>query len=157
MCYRCRTVITSPYLGRNWVPAQIRCDDWPATIIHVPVAAVLVLNTPDDGRLRPKHVERLCRNKTCTALHQVGVSFDLFTTMSKFVRILYKRSPFVPVALSTLKWMYLWIRWNLILGTVCGNIGAWRVVLIYQYNSNFGFRTATVTKIKPRNLLFLFR
>jgi len=27
------------------------------TITHVPVAAVLVLNTPDDGRLRPKHVE----------------------------------------------------------------------------------------------------
>ena len=26
-------------------------------VIHVPVAAVLVLNTPDDGRLRPKHVE----------------------------------------------------------------------------------------------------
>ena len=24
---------------------------------HVPVAAVLVLSTPDDGRLRPKHVE----------------------------------------------------------------------------------------------------
>ena len=24
---------------------------------HVPVAAVLVLNTPDDGHLRPKHVE----------------------------------------------------------------------------------------------------
>ena len=40
---------------------------------HVPVAAVLVLNTPDDGRLRPKHVEWLCRNKTCTVLHQVGV------------------------------------------------------------------------------------
>jgi len=40
------------------------------------VAAVLVLNTPDDGRLRPKHVECLCRNKTCTVLHQVGVSFD---------------------------------------------------------------------------------
>ena len=34
-----------------------RCDDFPATITHVPVAAVLVLNTPDDGRLRPKHVE----------------------------------------------------------------------------------------------------
>ena len=34
-----------------------RCDDLPATITHVPVAAVLVLNTPDDGRLRPKHVE----------------------------------------------------------------------------------------------------
>ena len=40
-----------------------------------PVAAVLVLNTPDDGRLRPKHVEWLCRNKTCTVLHQDGVSF----------------------------------------------------------------------------------
>jgi len=26
-------------------------------IAHVPVAAVLVLNTPDDGRLLPKHVE----------------------------------------------------------------------------------------------------
>ena len=24
---------------------------------HVPVAAVLVLNTPDDGRLRPNHVQ----------------------------------------------------------------------------------------------------
>ena len=34
-----------------------RCDDLPATITHVPVAAVPVLNTPDDGRLRPKHVE----------------------------------------------------------------------------------------------------
>ena len=39
-------------------PALIRrCDDLPTTITHVPVAAVLVLNTPDDGRLRPKHVE----------------------------------------------------------------------------------------------------
>jgi len=55
-----------------------RCDDLPAAITHVPVAAVLVLNTPDDGRLRPKHVERLCRNKTCIVLHQVGVSFDLY-------------------------------------------------------------------------------
>ena len=34
-----------------------RCDDLPATKTHVPVAAVLVLNTPDDGRLRPKHAE----------------------------------------------------------------------------------------------------
>jgi len=40
------------------------------------VAAVPVLNTPDDGRLRPKHVEWLCRNKTCTVLHQAGVLFD---------------------------------------------------------------------------------
>ena len=38
-------------------PKIRRCDDLPATITHVPVAAVLVLNTPDDGRLRPKHVE----------------------------------------------------------------------------------------------------
>ena len=39
-------------------PALIRrCDDLPTTITHVPVAAVLVLNTADDGRLRPKHVE----------------------------------------------------------------------------------------------------
>ena len=35
----------------------MRRDDLPATITHVPVAAVLVLNTPDDGRLRQKHVE----------------------------------------------------------------------------------------------------
>ena len=43
--------------ARTAVPALIRkCDDLPATITHVPVAAVLVLNT-DDGRLRPKHVE----------------------------------------------------------------------------------------------------
>jgi hypothetical protein len=28
--------------------------------------------------LRPKHVEWPCRNKTCTVLHQVGVSFDLY-------------------------------------------------------------------------------
>ena len=55
-----------------------RCDDLPATTTHVPVAAILVLNTRDDGRLRPKHVEWLCRNKTCTVLHQVGVSFDLY-------------------------------------------------------------------------------
>ena len=55
-----------------------RCDDLPTTITHVPVAAALVLNTPDDGRLRPKHVEWTCRNKTCTVLHQVGVSFDLY-------------------------------------------------------------------------------
>jgi hypothetical protein len=41
------------------------------------VVAVLVLNTPDDGRLRPKHVEWPCRNKTFRVLHQVGVSFDL--------------------------------------------------------------------------------
>jgi len=46
-----------------------------------------VLNTPDDGRLRPKHVEWLCRNSTCTVLHQVGVSFDWFYTVYYFVII----------------------------------------------------------------------
>ena len=55
-----------------------RCDDLPATITHVPVAAVLDLNTPDDGRLRPKHVEWPCRNKTCIVLHQFSVSFDFY-------------------------------------------------------------------------------
>ena len=60
-----------------------RCDDWPAAITDVPVAAVLVLNTPDDGRLRPKHVEWLCRNKTCIVLHQVGVSFELLTSFKE--------------------------------------------------------------------------
>jgi hypothetical protein len=40
------------------VPALIRrCDDLPAKITHVPVAALLLLNTPDDGRLCPKLVE----------------------------------------------------------------------------------------------------
>ena len=48
------------------------------------MAAILVLNTPDDGRLRPKHVELLCRNKTCTVLHQLGVSFD-FTLCSSHI------------------------------------------------------------------------
>ena len=48
----------SSHLLIRAVPALIRrCDDLPATITYVPVAAVLVLNTPDDGRLRPKHVE----------------------------------------------------------------------------------------------------
>ena len=32
------------------------------------------------GAWRPKHVEWLCRNKTCTVLHQVGVLFDLNST-----------------------------------------------------------------------------
>ena len=62
-----------------------RCDDLPTTITHVPVVAVLVLNTPDDGRLRQKHVEWLCRNKTCTVLHQVGVSFDLADFLNLFL------------------------------------------------------------------------
>ena len=35
------------------------------------------------GAWRPKHVEWLCRNKTCTVLHQVGVSFDLYCDARK--------------------------------------------------------------------------
>ena len=70
---------SSHLLIRAGTPALIRrCDDLPATITHVPVSAVLVLNTPDDGHMRPKHVEWLCRNKTCTVLHQVDVSFDFY-------------------------------------------------------------------------------
>jgi hypothetical protein len=69
-----------------------RCDDLPATITHVPVAAVLVLNTPDDGRLRPKHVQWLCRNKTCTVLHQVSVSFDLYYDARKYKIKVYRGS-----------------------------------------------------------------
>ena len=60
---------------------------------HVPVAAVLVLNTLDDGRLRPKHVEWLCKNKTCTVLHQFGVSFDLYHGARKH-KIKMKRTLF---------------------------------------------------------------
>ena len=67
-----------------------RCDDLPATLTHVTVAAVLVLNTPDDVRLRPKHVEGPCRNKTCTLLHQVGVSFDLGSISLLHVGSCYK-------------------------------------------------------------------
>jgi len=44
-------------LRMHSVSALTRCDDLPATITHAPVAAVLVLNTPDDGRLRRKRVE----------------------------------------------------------------------------------------------------
>jgi len=74
--------ITVPFTTQVYylIRALIRwCDDLPAKITHVPVAAVPVLNTPDDGGLRPKHVAWLCRNKTCTVLHQVG--FYLTCTM----------------------------------------------------------------------------
>ena len=43
---------SSHHLIRAGTALIRRCDDLPATITHVPVAAVLVLNTPDDGRLR---------------------------------------------------------------------------------------------------------
>ena len=66
-------------------------------------------------------------------------------------RILYKWSSFLPAALLSLKWRYLWISWNLSLDIVCENIGVWKIPLVDQYNSNFGFRTIPGTKIKPRN------
>ena len=90
---------------RNWFPALIRrCDDLPATITHVPVAAVLVLNTPDDGRLRPKRVEWLCRNKTCIVLHQVGVSFELYYDARKHkIQI-----PLFPIYLQNPIWLTDW-------------------------------------------------
>ena len=83
--YFCRvTLHVSGASAHHQFPALIRrCDDLPATITHVPAAAVLVLNTPDDVRLRPKHVEWLYRNKTCTVLHQVGISFDLIMMILK--------------------------------------------------------------------------
>ena len=38
----------------------------------------------------PKHVQWLCRNKTCTVLHQVGVSFDLYYDARKHkIKICY--------------------------------------------------------------------
>ena len=81
----------SSHLLIRAVPALIRrCDDWPTTITHVPVAAVLVLNTPDDERLRPKYVEWPCRNKTCTVLHQVGVFIWLTLAISS--KIIWKLS-----------------------------------------------------------------
>ena len=66
---------------------------------HVPVAAVLVLNNPDDGRLRPKHVEWLCRSKICTVLHQAGVSLDLYYDARKH-KIKKKSKP-------TFVWVYI--------------------------------------------------
>ena len=59
---RWRTLVSAvmnvSILGPKLVSALIwRCDVLPATITHVPVAAVPVLSTPDAGRLRPKHVE----------------------------------------------------------------------------------------------------
>ena len=45
------------------------------------------------GAWRPKHVEWLCRNKTCTVLHQVGVLFDQVTSscsLSLFICSLWK-------------------------------------------------------------------
>ena len=45
------------YDAAGWPALIRRGDDLPTAITHVPVAAVLVLNTPDDGYLRPNHVD----------------------------------------------------------------------------------------------------
>ena len=73
------------------------------------MAAVLVLNTPDDGRLRSKHVEWPCRNKTCTVLHQVGVSFDLYYDARKHkIKILYQAFTYsFGILWRHLHWHYL--------------------------------------------------
>jgi hypothetical protein len=68
----------------------------------------------------------------------------------------YKWSSFVPAALLSLKWMYRWISWNLFLDIFCGNNGVWKIHLVDQYNSNFGFRTISVTKIKSRIFFFFY-
>ena len=58
---------------------------WPTcnynTCTRGPRASFLILLMI--GAWRPKHVEWLCRNKTCTVLHQVGVSFDLYCDAQK--------------------------------------------------------------------------
>ena len=46
-----------------------------------------------ERRLRPKHVAWPCRNKTCTVLHQVGVSFDLYYDARKHKIKIY--SPYI--------------------------------------------------------------
>jgi len=61
------------------VPALIRrCDDWPATITHVPVAAVLVLNTPDDGCLTPDTCRVTLQKEN---LHSVASSWCFHLTV----------------------------------------------------------------------------
>ena len=70
--------------------------------------SLLGLELNDDGRSRPKHVEWLCRNKTCTVLHQVGVSFDLYYDARKhkikiyfLVNVLHNVGPVSSVATAT--------------------------------------------------------
>ena len=82
-----------------------RCDDLPATITHVPVAALLVLNTPDDGRLRPKHVQWPCRNKTCTVLHQVGVSFELKFPTGYVTSVVRTRCTFLGISTDSMSYL----------------------------------------------------
>ena len=49
------------------------------------------------GAWRPKHVEWLCRNKTCTVLHQVGGFFDLYYDGAR----LFGRPACSPVTMPT--------------------------------------------------------
>ena len=52
--------------------------------------------------LGPKHVEWLCRNKTCTVLHQVGVSFDLFICLviNAFMTAILMKVPYSMLTLQ---------------------------------------------------------
>ena len=80
LCGQCTLKISCP----SSPPYMLMFNPSPSP--YLTVAAVPVLNTPDDGRLRPKHVEWPCRDKNCTVLHQVGVSFGtnsfLITSLS---------------------------------------------------------------------------
>ena len=66
LCGQCTLKISCP----SSPPYMLMFNPSPSP--YLTVAAVPVLNTPDDGRLRPKHVEWPCRDKNCTVLHQVG-------------------------------------------------------------------------------------
>jgi len=116
------------------VPAlKRRCGDLPAAITHVPVTAVLVLNTPDDGRLRPKHVEWLCRNKTCTVLHQVGVSFDLYYDARKH-KIKIKWHNFFPDLITSR--IFSWTR-------LCFRPSCSHARVVSDASKSFGWRKRT--------------
>ena len=78
--------------------------------------------------------------------HSPACCFIYFSFTECWNHILYKWSSFVPAALLSLKWRYLWISWNLFLDIVCGNIGVWKIPLVDHYNSNFGFRTTPLQK-----------
>ena len=71
------------------------------------MAAVLVLNIPDDGRLRPKHLEWPCRNKTCTVLHQVGVSFVRCSNLSMLHHSAFCTPNLCTVSFSNPSWFIL--------------------------------------------------
>ena len=104
--------------------------------------------TPDDGRLRPKHLEWLCRNKTWTVLHQVGVSFDLYYDARK-------------LQIKTLC-IWQWIgrvdctavtEWSWVLNTVVIFICRW-FWLLYSAILNLPNRTSTTDRYRGLTTCF---